>query len=315
MSEWTLVTEGLRFPEGPVALLDGDVLVVEIERGTLTRVSPDGTKTVVGDTGGGPNGAAIGPDGRAYICNNGGFIWTEMADPEGGAMLIPGNEPPDYIGGRIQTVDLATGEVADLYTEFEGRGLRGPNDIVFDGDGGFYFTDLGKGHDWTTDRGAVYYGKADGSSLTRIAFGLDHPNGCGLSPDDSRLYVCESVTGRVWCWDLDSPGVPKPGGVMFGPGGGSLLGDLPGYQLIDSMAVDSEGNLCLATLLTGCITVMAADGSIVRQVTPPRYDPLVTNICFGGPDLRTAYVTVSGHGELYSTQWPCPGLPLHYLNR
>jgi gluconolactonase len=268
---------------------------------------------VVGVTGGGPNGAAVGPDGRAYICNNGGFVWTDVPGPHG-TMLIPGNEPPDYLGGRIQTVDLVTGEVQDLYTEFEGRGLRGPNDIVFDAHGGFYFTDLGKGHDWTTDRGAVYYGTADGAPLVRLAFPLDHPNGCGLSPDGSRLYVCESVTGRVWYWDLEAPGVPKTGGMMFGPGGGSLLGSLPGYELIDSMAVESEGNLCLATLVTGCITVMAPDGTVVRQVSPPKYDPLVTNICFGGPDLRTAYVTVSGIGELYAVDWPVAGLALNYLN-
>jgi gluconolactonase len=315
MSEWTLVTDGLRFPEGPVALPNGDVLVVEIERGTLTRVAPDGTKTVAGQCGGGPNGAAMGPDNKVYICNNGGFVWTEIPQPDGTTWLLPGDEPPSYIGGRIQTVDLASGEVRDLYTEYEGRGLRGPNDIVFDAHGGFYFTDLGKGHDWNIDRGAVYYAKADGSSLTRLAFPLDHPNGCSLSPDGSRLYVCETVTGRVWFWDLEAPGVAKAGGMMFGPSGGSLLGDLPGFQLIDSMAVDSEGNLCLATLIKGCITVMAPDGTIVRQVAPPRFDPLVTNICFGGPDLRTAYVTVSGVGHLYATEWPVPGLALHHLNK
>ena len=63
MSNWKLIATGLRFPEGPIWLPNGDVLVVEIERGTLTRVSPDGNKTVVGDCKGGPNGAAMGPDG------------------------------------------------------------------------------------------------------------------------------------------------------------------------------------------------------------------------------------------------------------
>src|SRR5262245_18685510 len=186
MSDWTLVTDVLRFPEGPVALPNGDVLVVEIESGKLTRVAPDGTKTVAGNCGGGPNGAAMGPDGKVYICNNGGFVWTEIPQEDGTTWLLPGNEPSTYIGGRIQTVDLDTGEVRDLYTEYEGRGLRGPNDIVFDAHGGFYFTDLGKGHEWDTDRGSLYYAKADGSSLVRMAHPLDHPNGCGLSPDGSR---------------------------------------------------------------------------------------------------------------------------------
>ncbi|MCB1268108.1 MAG: hypothetical protein KDB19_08285, partial [Microthrixaceae bacterium] len=69
-TEWTTLATGLRFPEGPVALDDGSVLLVEIERGTLSRVSPDGTVDVVADCGGGPNGAAIGPDGAVWITNN-----------------------------------------------------------------------------------------------------------------------------------------------------------------------------------------------------------------------------------------------------
>ena len=77
MTDFRLVAEGLRFPEGPIALPDGDVLVVEIAAGRLTRVHPDGSKTVVATPGGGPNGAAMGPDGKCYVCNNGGFIWTE----------------------------------------------------------------------------------------------------------------------------------------------------------------------------------------------------------------------------------------------
>lgn len=309
MSNWKLITTGLRFPEGPIWLPNGDVLVVEIERGTLTRVSPDGTKTVVGDCKGGPNGAAMGPDGKVYICNNGGFIWAEQD-----GMLFPGNQPPDYIGGRIQTVDLNTGEVKSLYTEFEGVGLRGPNDIVFDKNGGFYFTDLGKGRPESVDRGAIYYGKPDGSPLVKVVGPLDHPNGISLSPDDKTLYVCETITGRVWEWTLESPGVVSQAGAMFAaPGGGRLTVSMPGYQLLDSMTVDSEGNLCLATLITGCVTVVSPKGEILRQVKPPKEDPLVTNVCFGGADLKTAFITVSANGELWSCDWPVPGHKLaHY---
>ena len=65
------VTTNLRFPEGPIAMPDGSVLVVEIERGTLSRVTPDGEIEVIAEPGGGPNGAAIGPDGRCYLCDNG----------------------------------------------------------------------------------------------------------------------------------------------------------------------------------------------------------------------------------------------------
>ncbi|MDX1581426.1 MAG: SMP-30/gluconolactonase/LRE family protein, partial [Alphaproteobacteria bacterium] len=132
-----IVADGLRFPEGPVPLNDGSVLVVEIERGTLTRIDPDGLVEVIANLGGGPNGAAIGPDGSCYVCNNGGFEWHETED----GLLLPGDQPADYDGGSIQKVDLVTGAVTTLYTEIDGARLRGPNDLVFDGQGGFWFTD------------------------------------------------------------------------------------------------------------------------------------------------------------------------------
>ena len=102
---------GLRFPEGPVPMADGSVLLVEIARGTLTRALPDGSLSVVAELGGGPNGLAIGPDGAAYVCNNGGFEWIEA-----GGLLFPGHAAHAEACGSIQRVDLTTGAVdVDLY--------------------------------------------------------------------------------------------------------------------------------------------------------------------------------------------------------
>jgi gluconolactonase len=308
MSEVRQVADGLQFPEGPVAMQDGTVLVVEIRAGTLTRVAPDGSKATVAELGGGPNGAAIGPDGKAYVCNNGGFEWF---DYEG--MSVPGPEPADYIGGRIQRVDLATGAVEDLYTDCGGHPLKGPNDIVFDTEGGFYFTDLGKSRARDLDKGGLYYAKADGSEIRELVYGLDHPNGVGLAPDESRVYVAETTTGRVWWWDIDAPGALRPGTAMpFAPGQATLLYAFPGYQLLDSLAVDGEGNVCVATLLIGAITVVTPKGEVKDVIDVPHPDPFVTNICFGGDDLRTAYITSSGFGRLYETTWHCPGARLAY---
>src|SRR6185437_5933017 len=75
MTEIRTIATGLRFPEGPVAMKDGSVVLVEIERQTVTRVRPDGSTEVIAHTGGGPNGLAVGPDGAFYVCNNGGFMW------------------------------------------------------------------------------------------------------------------------------------------------------------------------------------------------------------------------------------------------
>ena len=305
MGGMRVVTTGLRFPEGPVAMADGSVIVVEIQSGALTRVAPDGTKKVIANCGGGPNGAAIGPDGKMYICNNGGFEWSELD-----GMAVPGPQPADYIGGRIQRVDLKTGAVEDLYTECDGFPLRGPNDIVFDRQGGFYFTDLGKSRAREIDRAGIYYAKADGSSIVNVRYGLDHTNGVGLSPDDKTLYVVETITGRLWSWEIEQPGVVKAGNTPFGPG--TLLYDFPGWQLLDSLAVDSAGNICIATLVTGAVTVISPDGKLVDQIFVPKHDVFVTNICFGGPDLRTAYITSSGYGILYATDWTRSGHRLHF---
>jgi gluconolactonase len=302
-----LITGGLRFPEGPIAMRDGSVLLVEIQGGALTRVSPSGEKAVVAELGGGPNGAAIGPDGAAYVCNNGGFEWHDVD-----GITVPGHQPAGYIGGRIQRVVLDgpdAGAVTDLYTECDGRPLRGPNDIVFDTHGGFWFTDLGKSRARETDTGALYYALPDGSAITEVAHPLVQPNGVGLSTDGSRVYVAETGPGRVWYWDVEGPGRLRPG---TGPAGATLLHGFAGYQLLDSLAVDGEGNVCVATLITGAISVIAPDGTLRSQVPVPEPDPLVTNICFAGAGSRTAYVTSSGRGLLYVTDWHTNGIDLAF---
>jgi gluconolactonase len=304
MSEMRLIATGLRFPEGPVAMSDGSVVLVEIETGKVARVAADGTVTRVADTGGGPNGAAIGPDGKLYVCNNGGFEWSVVD-----GMTAPGPQPADYIGGRIQRVDLDTGVVEDVYTECDGHPLRGPNDIVFDEHGGFYFTDLGKSRAREIDKAGVYYARPDGSSIVNVVYGMDHANGIALSPDNRTLYVAETITGRLWSWEIASPGVVKPGTTPFGPG--TLLYNFEGYQLLDSMAIDADGNICVATLVTGAVSVVSPQGKLLEQFAVPTWDLFVTNICFGGPDRRTAYITSSGFGLLYEMTWPRPG---HKLN-
>ncbi len=307
MPEIREITRGLRFPEGPIALADGAILLVEIERGTLTRVEPDGQTRVIATTGGGPNGAAIGPDGACYICNNGGFEWIRGADG-----IRPHMQAADYKGGRIERVDLASGKVDVLYTHGPNHKLNGPNDLVFDAHGGFYFTDLGKVREREQDRGCVYYAKADGSFITEVAFPLMTPNGCGLSPDGRVLYVAETWTGRVWAYDIVAPGqvakAPWPS-----PSGGRLLAGVGGFDLFDSLAVDAAGNVCVATLFNPGITVISPSGNHKRIAIPG--DPYCTNICFGGPGLATAYITLSMSGRLVAMDWPAGGCPLNHLNR
>jgi gluconolactonase len=302
------IASGLQFPEGPIAMDDGSVVLVEIARGTLSRVHPDGRVDVVAALGGGPNGAAIGPDGAVYVCNNGGFHWTREAD----GCHRPVRQADDYSGGRIERVDLATGRFERLYDTVEGQGLRGPNDIVFDAAGGFYFTDLGKVREREIDRGGVFYGRPDGSSVKVIARPVMTPNGIALAPDGRTLYYAETEGARVWAFDVEAPGVVRKEGWPS-PHGGRMVAAAPGghYQRFDSMAVDEAGNLCVATLIHGGISVIAPDGTSARHVPLP--DRYTTNLCFGGRERRTAYVTLSGIGKLVAIDdWPIPGLALQY---
>ena len=296
----TVMTQGLAFPEGPVALSDGAVLVVEIQRGTLTRVAEDGTQSIVAELGGGPNGAALGPDGHCYICNNGGFEWHKGRD----GRVFPGEQPANYTGGRIERVDLKTGAVETLYEACNGERLKGPNDLVFDRTGGFWFTDHGKTSPRTRDRTGVFYAAADGSRIEEVIFPMEAPNGIGLSPDEKTLYVAETPTGRLWAYAIASPGaldvdVPR-----------RMLAQRPDFHMFDSLAVDASGNVCVATLITGGITSHSPDGSAVEFFAMP--DVLTTNIAFGGEDLQTAYITLSSTGKLIKATWPTPGLRLNF---
>ena len=306
MSSLIEVATGLRFPEGPIAMPDGSVVLVEMFGPRLTRVLPDGTQQVIAEIPGGPNGAALGPNGLFYICNNGG-VFTPM--------IVNGNTVPihasvdAHIGGRIQTVDPESGTVRDLYTECDGVPLTAPNDIVFDEHGGFYFTDHGFAHGRTAIMTGIYYAKADGSMIKEIVFPARDPNGIGLSPDGSMLYWAETWTGRIMRRPISAPGIIDnyPPGDLSG-----CLHGFPGFQLLDSLAVDSAGNVCVATLLNGGVSVVSPDGDLVDFIETG--DPLTTNVCFGGNDLSTAYITLSGSGRLVKTQWPRPGLTLPYLN-
>ena len=167
-SPFEVVTRGLGYPEGPVYLPDGDVLVAEIKTGKLTRVRPDGKQVTVAHLGGGPNGVAIGPDGAAYVANDGGFEFFRLDQAlnsivgrgnvpaavaaAASQIWVTGDQAAHYRGGSIQRVDLKTGEYSTLYTGFvtgsstskqamDTNTLKSPDDLVFDSAGGFWFTD------------------------------------------------------------------------------------------------------------------------------------------------------------------------------
>jgi gluconolactonase len=302
VTDLRILAKGLGFPEGPVAMADGSIILTEINGGWVTRVDPDGRVTRLGQPAGGPNGLARAPDGGLILCNNGGSRYLPDS--------FMGQGPSeDYEYGSVERVDPATGDRRLLYKAANGHKLSAPNDLVFDRHGGFYFTDLGKRYHAGRDHAGLYYAMPDGSSVVEIAYPILSANGVGLSPDERTVYVADTESARLWAFDIESPGVlrkqPFPS-----PHGGRFLGTAPGFCRFDSLAVTAAGNICVATLVTGQISVFAPDGRLLDQIAMPDSHP--TNICFGGPDMRTATITLSGKGELAQLRWPEPGLRLNF---
>jgi gluconolactonase len=301
MPDFEILAENLHFPEGPIAMPDGSVILVEIKRGTLTRVW-NGKSEVIAEIGGGPNGAAFGPDGAIYLTNNGGFAWHDL-----GGLTVPGNAADDYTTGRIERVGLASGKIERLYDTVDGQRLSGPNDLVFDKAGGFWFTDLGKNYRRSKDRGGLHYAKPDGSLLKEASYGHVGLNGVGLAPDERVVYAAETETGKLWAFDIIGQGeVAKS--PLGGPSG-RCVAVQPYHCFFDSLAVQANGDICVATILNGGVTTITPAGASTHTPFP---DLITTNICFGGADMRDAFITLSSTGKLVKARWPEPGLKLNF---
>lgn len=302
-----IIASGLKFPEGPIALADGSVLVVEIEGQTLARISADGAINRLAALEGGPNGAAVGPDGCVYIANSGGWLFCDETVGDGRTFRRTRGQSAQ--NGWIERVDPIRGGVERLYIDCDSVPLYAPNDLVFDSHGYFYFTDHGKRRASELTLGAVYRAAPDGSRIVRIVDGLITPNGIGLSPDGSTLYVAETLPRRLWAFDLDEPETIRRH-RWPSTNGGRLLASLPDYNGLDSLAVDVAGWIHVASLVNGGFWSVAPDGSDRSHFDID--DPYTTNVCFGGPDLKQLFVTMSGSGCLGRVAWPVAGLPLHF---
>ena len=302
-----IITDELNFPEGPIYLNDGSVVLVEIASGTLTKVFMNGKKEILCELGGGPNGAAIGPDGYCYICNNGGFEWDVSKDKK---FMRPVLQSKTYKNGRIEKVNLKTGKFQTLYDSCNNIPLNGPNDIVFDKKGNFWFTDLGKVRDRTMDRGAIYWAKADGSSIKEVIHPFMTPNGIGLSPDEKTLYIAETEGGKLYSYQIIDDGEVKKLQFPSSVNGGLLMNIEGGMKRFDSLAVEKNGYVCVGTLVDGGISVISPSSGLLEFWSLD--DPYITNICFGGNDFKTAFITASYQGMLLKANWHREGLKLNF---
>ena len=296
-ARYSVFASGLRFPESPIPMRDGSVLLVEVGRGTLTRITQNGAAEVVATVGGGSNGAAIGPDGACYICNNGGFRWHE-ADGH----LFPAGQAADYHGGRIERVDLTTGAVSVLYSQIEGRPLSAPNDLVFDGHGGFWFTDYGQSREHDQDHGGLYYARIDGSMIRQVVYPLTGPNGIALAADGKTVFVALTEPRLVFGYSIDGEGHIARGTGLFP---GRVVASLGGLEFFDSMTIDADGNFLIATVVDGGIVTISPAGRRIRHLSLP--DPITTSIRLGGLRRREAFITLGTTGRLLRMPWPTAG--------
>jgi gluconolactonase len=330
-AEFSVIATGLAYPEGPVCLPDGSVAVVEVKGGNLVRFAQSaGAWTEVQriPLGLSPNGAALGPDGLLWVANSGGYNFLPLGlppDSKEWTLNIPTTGATSQPAGCIQKVDLQSGAVTTFCaTGSPGGGqlLRAPDDLVFDAAGGLWFTDYGRLIGGAREVTGVFYLPAGSSQPQRKLDNRTSPNGIGLSPDGSRLYVAETQSRWIMSWELD----PAKTGSIVDPkctlDKAIPLAPMPNFAQPDSLALDEEGNIYVASMVVdglnpftpGGITVFSPNGEQLDYISidTPIPDPLPSNICFGGPERKTAFITLGGTGQLVTRRMPIAGLRKHF---
>jgi len=293
-----VLVSGLSYPEGPCFDPQGVLHFVELAAGSVSRVV-DGRRVQLAQVPGSPNGAAFDPAGTLWWCNNGGN-WG----PNASTGMRPG------LGGGpglIQRLE-ADGTVTDVIRRTaDGEPLRSPNDLAFDRHGGLWFTDpvwaprdpSGSAPASASPPGSVCYADPLTARTTRVAHGLAFPNGLALVPGQNALIVGETGTGRLLRYEIETPGRL---------GQGTLWCDLGPDSFPDGMCFTASGELLIAGTGSGSLFVVDPHGTLRRRI--PMADIDVTNVCFGGPQGRTLYITQAALGNIVVMEWPEPGAPL-----
>ncbi len=267
----TLVAEGFAFPEGPTFDPEGNLYVVDLNSGVITRIRQDGDVGVLAHTGGRPNGAAWNSaDGTLTVCD----------------------------AGLAKLLSVARdGQISVLAREYEGAPFQGPNDCAYDARGNLYFTDP-LGSSLETRTGKVYCRLASGE-VTLFDDGYAFSNGIAFGPEGD-LYVAESRTRRIHRYILSAPGKYRQK---------SLFVELSGGRGPDGMAFDVEGNLYIAHAGKGCIAVVSPQGRVVEEINAGGSTP--TNVAFGGREGDELFITEGEMGCVYRLKVRTRGLPLH----
>jgi gluconolactonase len=279
------------FTEGPTVDRDGNVYFTDVINQRIMKLGADGHLSTYRENSNVANGLLIDPQGRLIAC--------EGAEFERPGIKLKGNP-------RVTRTDLKTGKLEVLADAYAGKPLQGPNDVTIDGRGRLYFTDMAAT--------AVYRIDAPGK-LTRIlaAPDIQRPNGIQVSPDDRTLYLIEANQAQggarmIRAYDL------KPDGTV---GGMRVHYNFYPGRSADGMSIDTAGNLYASagmnqlrgsseTLDTKAgVYVISPGGKLLKFIPIP--EDFITNNAFGGPDMKTLYVTAGK--TLYKVRTEIAGLP------
>jgi gluconolactonase len=277
-AEAVRLATGFTFTEGPLWHPDGFFYFVDVRESKLYRLVPGGEPELVRQDTGEGNGTTFDREGRLILCEG---------------------------GNRRLTRTETDGTITVLADRYEGKRLNRPNDVVCRSDGSLYFTDPGlrvpvEQRELST--GAIWRLSPDGT-LTLFAE-CEYPNGLAFSADERRLYV----SNTRWTQYIHVFEVGADGGMVRRRIFADMSSDEPD-GVPDGMKVDAEGRIfCTGA---GGVWVFDPDGTHLGII---RLHEIPANLVFGGPDLRTLFLTA--RTSIYSLQVKTPGLPHpHYARR
>ncbi|QDV46514.1 Gluconolactonase precursor [Stieleria neptunia] len=266
-----LIRDGFAFTEGPAwEPKSKSLLFTDIPNSAIHRLSADGSISLFTGDSKHTNGILIPSDGRILACQMDGQV--------------------------VRYDEHASATV--LASQYDGKRFNAPNDLTVDGQGGIYFTDplFRAPTPLPQTVQAVYYIAADGT-VSRVTEGLAAPNGIGMSPDRKRLYVCPSQQAEMLVYEVTGPGKlspPKTFCTVEQPEGQSGTG-------ADGIALDVQGNVYITTHIG--VQIFSPAGKQIGVVSFPQQP---ANVCFGGDDWKTMFVTA--RSGLYRVTMPIPGL-------
>ena len=270
----TIVAAGLGFPEGPYEMPDGSILVQDPRRHRINVVDRRGLVETWVET---PNAGTGG-----IVFNRAGYAFATAGNGTNAILRIT----PDR-------------SLKWFITDHDGTLFLGPNDLAMHHSGHIFFSDPGTFA--TAEHSGGFY-RADFSGRTvKIAGALGFPNGVTVSPDGGRVYLAETLDGTIRAFDVTRDGEVTGSRVLAEVGRGSGEGGP------DGMCVDERGNVYAAIFSGGMIRVVSPEGALIRDIEVGAARP--TNCCFGGPDLRTLYVTEAETGTLRAVVNDVPGAP------